>query len=79
MKIAKVGQVIIGEGPIQFNGWVMTPEPTDPPEATPEQMLLETAIPWAQKRLNAAIMQELKRVGKARRAAAAMTKNPTAD
>lgn len=77
MKIAKYGKVIIDEGPIKFEGWLMTPEPTDSPDATPEQMLLEVVIPWAQKKMNAAILSELQRVSKQKKAAAALTKNPT--
>jgi len=37
-------------------------------------MLLEVAIPWAQKKMNDAIAQELLRISKLRKAAAAMTK-----
>ena len=74
MKIRTYGKVIIGEGPIQFEGWNVEQELTDPPEATPEQMLLEVAIPWAQKKMNDAIAQELLRISKLRKAAAAMTK-----
>jgi hypothetical protein len=77
MKIEKYGTVIIGEGPIKIDGWLVKPELTDPPEATPEQMLLEVVIPWAQKKLNAAILSELQRVSTQKKAAAALTKNPT--
>ena len=77
MKIVKYGTVTVTEGPIKVEGWLVEREPTDPPEseATNEQMLLEVAIPWAQKRLNEAIMQNLRRISKEIKAAQNPTEN----
>jgi hypothetical protein len=71
MKIVTVGAVILTENKIAVEGWLVERDETDPPlsEATNEQLLLEVAIPWAQKRMNAAIGMELKRVGASRKAA----------
>lgn len=78
MKIAKYGIVILSEQRVQVEGWLVTKEDSDPVEATTEQMLLEVAIPWAQKKLNDAIMQELQKVAGLRKAAAAQI-NPTGE
>ena len=66
MKIVTVGAVILTENKIAVEGWRVTREDTDPPlsEATNEQLLLEVAIPWAQKKLNDAILQNLRRISK---------------
>lgn len=52
MKIAKYGTVTITDGPIQIDGWLVTREAGDPPEATHEQLLLATVIAWARKKFN---------------------------
>jgi len=74
MKINRYGTVIIAPGPILVEGWLVEREPTDPPEseATNEQMLLEVVIPWAQRKLNDAILQNLKRISQEKKA-----QNPT--
>jgi hypothetical protein len=66
MKINQVGHVILTPNKVLVEGWLVEREPSDPPEteATNEQMLLEVAIPWAQKKLNEAIGQNLRRISK---------------
>jgi hypothetical protein len=68
MKIVKHGTVTLTDGPVRVEGWLVERELTDPPlsEATNEQLVLEVAIPWAQKKLNAAILQNLNRISKER-------------
>ena len=75
MKIIKHGKVILTEGPVLVEGWEVERELTDPPieEASHEQMLLEVVIPWAQRKLNSAILQNLRRISKEKKAA----QNPT--
>lgn len=75
MKIVKHGIVILTEGPVRVEGWLVERELTDPPliEATNEQLVLEVAIPWAQKKLNAAILQNLQRISQEKKA----EQNPT--
>jgi hypothetical protein len=51
MKITRYGTVILTEGPVRVEDWLVEREPEDPTEATTEQLLLEFAIPWAQGRL----------------------------
>ena len=70
MRIVKYGVVILTEGKIQVEGWQVEREPSDPAEATNEQLLLEVTIPWAQHKLNDAIMGELRKVSKMRKDAA---------
>jgi hypothetical protein len=53
MKIIKYGTVTISEGPITIDGWLVTPEAGDPPEAKPEELLLALAIDWARKKFDA--------------------------
>jgi hypothetical protein len=72
MKITRYGSLIFTEKTIQLDGWAVLPELDDPKDATPEQMLLETVIPFAQKKMNEAIMANLKRISKEKKAA-----NPT--
>ena len=73
MKIITYGVVILTEAKVQVEGWSVQREDTDPPEseATNEQMLLEVVIPWAQKKLNEAILQNLQRISREHKAAAA--------
>jgi len=75
MKIIKHGVVILTESQVRVEGWQVEREITDPSldEATHEQMLLEVAIPWAQKKLNGAILQNLQRISQEKKAAI----NPT--
>jgi hypothetical protein len=68
MKIAKHGVVILTDHGVKVEGWLVTPEPDDPKDATQEQMLLEVVIPWAQKKLNEAILQNLKRISAEKKA-----------
>jgi hypothetical protein len=77
MKINQYGVVILTPRDIKVEGWLVERELTDPPEseATTEQLLLEVVIPWAQKKLNAAILQNLQRISKEIKEA----KNPTAN
>jgi hypothetical protein len=69
MKIARYGVVILTENAVKAEGWLMTPEATDPPDATEEQMLLETVIPWAQKKMNEAILNNFRRISAEKKAA----------
>lgn len=75
MKIITVGRVILTPYDIKFEGWNVQRESTDPPlsEATNEQMVLEVAIPWAQKKMNEAILQNLQRISREKKA----VQNPT--
>ena len=75
MIIRRYGMVILTQHDIEFEGWLVERELTDPPEseASHEQLLLEVAIPWAQKKMNAAILENLQRISKDIKAA----KNPT--
>jgi hypothetical protein len=73
MRVVKYGVVILTEAKVQVEGWLVEKEESDPAEATTEQMLLEVAIPWAQKKLNAAILQNLQRISKEIKSA----QNPT--
>ena len=70
MMVTKYGVVIFTATDIKVEGWEVQREITDPPlsEASPEQMLLEVVIPWAQKKLNAAIMQNLQRISNEKKA-----------
>jgi hypothetical protein len=70
MKINRYGVVILTEAKVQVEGWLVEKEASDPAEATTEQMLLEVAIPWAQKKLNDAIGQNLQRISREHKAAA---------
>ena len=70
MIVTKYGTVTLTEGPVKIEGWEVQPELNDPTDATPEQMLLEVVIPWAQKKLNAAILANLQRVSKEKKAQA---------
>ncbi len=76
MKVTKFGVVILTETGVRVEGWQVEREITDPPpeEATNEQMLLEVAVPWAQKKLNEAIYQNLKRISQEKK-----SQNPTAN
>jgi hypothetical protein len=70
MKINKHGAFIMTENAVRVEGWLVEREVTDPADATTEQLLLEVAIPWAQKKLNETIANELRKVAKLRRDAA---------
>ncbi len=78
MKILTHGTVLLTEGQIRVEGWLVERELTDPPlsEATNEQLVLEVAIPWAQKKLNAAIMENLRRISNEKKAGNPLV-NPT--
>jgi hypothetical protein len=54
MKIIKYGVVILTEGPVRVEDWVVEREPDDPKDATEEQLLLGYAIHWAQQKFDAA-------------------------
>jgi len=69
MKINRYGVVILTATKVQVEGWQVEREPSDPADATNEQLLLEVAIPWAQHKLNDAIMGELRKISKLRKAA----------
>lgn len=56
MKIIRTGVVIIGEGPIRVENWVVERGPDlDPEDATLEQLLLGYAIHFARTKLEAAV------------------------
>lgn len=55
MKIIQYGTVILTEGPVKVEGWTIEREPSDPMNATEEQLLLDFAITWAKARLAAAV------------------------
>ena len=55
MKILKYGVVILTEGPVRVENWLVEREPEDPADATEEQLLLGFAIEWAQGRFRAAL------------------------
>jgi hypothetical protein len=59
MKIAKHGHVIITEKAIRVEGWLMTPEPDDPTEASPNELVAAVATEWALKRLQGAVNEAL--------------------
>jgi hypothetical protein len=70
MKINQYGAVIFIENAVRVEGWLVEREESDPVDATTEQLLLEVAIPWAQAKLNNAIMGELRKISKMRKEAA---------
>lgn len=74
MKVIQYGSVVLTPGPVKVEDWVVEREDSDPAEATNEQLLLEVAIPWAQKKMNAAILENLQRISKEKKAAQAMQK-----
>lgn len=55
MIVTKIGNVILGEGPIRVENWLVQRDPTDPPEAKIEELLLAHAAEWALKKLQAAV------------------------
>lgn len=82
MIIRRHGVVILTQHDIKVEGWLVERELSDPPEseASHEQMLLEVAIPWAQKKMNTAIAENLQRISKDIKAGIVTrnsTKNPT--
>lgn len=70
MKITQYGTVTFTQNDVQVSGWLVEREDADPVEATAEELLLETVIPWAQAKLNDAIMGNLRRISKLRKAEA---------
>lgn len=70
MKINQYGTVTLTRGEVQVSGWLVERESTDPADATAEELLLETAITWAQGKMNDAIMGNLRRISKMRKDAA---------
>jgi hypothetical protein len=54
MNIIKHGVVILTEGPVRVEDWVVEREPDDPTDATIEELLLGFAITWAKQRFDAA-------------------------
>jgi hypothetical protein len=55
MKIQKHGVVIVTEGVVRVEGWTCEPEPGDPTDITPDQLLLQTAVKWALQKLTDAV------------------------
>lgn len=55
MIVTKIGNVILGDGPIRVENWLVQREPTDPPQAKTEELLLAHAAEWALKKLQAAV------------------------
>lgn len=74
MKVKRVGTVTFTETTIKVEDWILIPEASDPQDATPEELLLEVAIPWAQKKLRDAMTEALQEVSRKRKAALS---NPT--
>jgi hypothetical protein len=70
MKVLKYGVVIVTESEVKIEGWQVEREASDPADATSEQLLIEIAVPHAQKKLNEAILAGLRQVQKMRRDAA---------
>jgi hypothetical protein len=70
MRVIQYGRVVLTPGPVKVEDWVVEREDSDPADATEEQLLLEVAIPWAQRKLNSAIMGELRKVSQMRKEAA---------
>ena len=58
MIITKVGNVILGDGPIRVENWLVQREPSDPPQATTEELLLALAAEWALDKLQKAVQSE---------------------
>jgi hypothetical protein len=44
---------------VRVEGWNVEREPSDPVDATSEQLLLAHAIKWAQAKLNKALLNEI--------------------
>jgi hypothetical protein len=55
MQIKKFGVVILTNGPVRVEDWLVEREPSDPIDATNEQLLLDFAITWAERRFDAAL------------------------
>lgn len=55
MRIVKYGTVILTEGPVRVEDWLVEREPEDSPDLTTEQLLLGFAVPWALGRLREAV------------------------
>ena len=76
MKITKYGVVVLTQTQgIKIEDWHVEREDSDPSDASDEQMLLETVIPWAQRKLNDAILQNLKRIAREKKAEQNLTEN----
>ena len=58
MIITKIGNVIIGDGPIRVENFLVQREPTDPPQAKSEELLLALAAEWALDKLQKAVQSE---------------------
>lgn len=58
MIITKIGNVIIGDGPIRVENFLVQREPTDPPHAKTEELLLGLAVEWALDKLQKAVNSE---------------------
>lgn len=60
MKIVKFGEVIITSGEIKIQNFLATPpDESDPPGASPEQLLLTLATKWAMNRLGLEIQKAM--------------------
>jgi hypothetical protein len=57
MKITRYGAVIITQKKIGIEGWLVEREPTDPPDATTEQLLVGVATEWALNQLQMELMK----------------------
>lgn len=55
MKIIRHGVVIFTQGDIKIEGWNIEREPSDPADATDEQLLLAYAIHFAQEKFKSAM------------------------
>lgn len=58
MIITKTGNVIIGDGPIRVENFLVQRESTDPPQAKTEELLLGLAAEWALDKLQMAVNSE---------------------
>ncbi len=58
MIVTKLGNVILGDGPIRVDNWLVQREPTDPPQAKTEELLLAHAVEWALDKLTKAVNSE---------------------
>ena len=58
MIVTKIGNVIIGDGSIRIEDWLVQRELIDPPQAKTEELLLAHAVEWALEKLQKAVNSE---------------------
>ena len=59
MKVITYGKVIIESNTIRVKDWNVAREPSDPPDADFERLLLSFAINWAQDRMRVELKKAL--------------------